>query len=308
MSAGNLASTGEFAVCSVFGTQLAIHGFKEVQSMNCRPLVVAALLPWLVTACPRDKNEDPLTASEASQALEESTIESQGQALASDNVEISTNFTIGSAVQAAAAELQTFVASQLPCATLTLADHTLTIDYGTSGACLYHGHTITGQSQVTIAQNDATQVVVDHKWTALSNGVVKLDGTAEVTWNKVDPSRHVVHDVTITRLLDQKTLESSGDRLQKPLAGGITEGISVNGTRQWKSVRGTWDLSIENIQMRWVDPVPQAGQYVLTTPANKKVTLAFARKDADTITVTLSGPKRSFSSDVTSTGAASEVK
>ena len=277
--------------------------------MNRRPLALMALLPWLLTACPRDKtNDEALTAAEASQALEEATIESQGQALASDNVEIATNFTIGGAVQAAAAELQTFVASQLPCATLTLVDHTLTIDYGTTGTCLYHDHTITGQSQVTIAQNDATQVVVDHKWIALSNGLVKVDGTAEVTWNKVDPSRHVVHDVTIVRLADQKTVDSSGDRLQKPLAGGITEGISVNGTRQWTSTRGSWDLAIENVEMRWVDPVPQAGQYVLTTPADKKVTLSFLRKDALTIAVTLAGPKRSFTFDVTKAGDATQTE
>jgi hypothetical protein len=268
-----------------------------------------ALVPWLLTACPRDKtNDEPLTAAEASQALEESTIESQGQALAADNVELATNFTIGGAVQAAAAELRTFVASQLPCATLTLVDHTLTIEYGTTGTCLYHGQTITGQSQITIAQNDATQVEVDHQWIALSNGLVQIDGTAEVTWNKVDPSRHVVHDITVVRLRDQKTVESSGDRLQKPLAGGVTEGISVNGTRQWTSDRGTWDLDIDNVEMRWVDPVPQAGQYVLTTPADKQVTLSFARKDVDTITVTLAGPKRSFTFDVTKAGDATQTE
>jgi hypothetical protein len=275
--------------------------------MNHRRLALVAVLPWLLTGCPRDKNEDALTKAEAAQALEVTTIESQGQALASDNIEIATNFTIGGAVQAAAAELRTFVASQLPCATLTLTDATLTIDYGTTGACPYHGHTITGQSVVTIAKNDATEVEVDHAWHALSNGIVTIEGDAQVTWNKVDPSRHVVHNVTVVRLADQKTVESSGNRLQKPLAGGIAEGISVNGTRAWTAERGTWNLDIQNIEMRWVDPVPQAGQYVLTTPADKEITLSFARKDADTITVTLAGPKRSFRFDVTELGDATST-
>ena len=276
--------------------------------MNRRPLALVALLPWLLTGCPREKNEEALTAAEAAQALEVTTIESQGQALTSDNIEIATNFTIGGAAQAAAAELRTFVASQLPCARLTLADATLTIDYGTTGTCLYHDRPITGQSAVTIAKNDATEVVVDHQWTALSNGLVTVDGTAQVTWNKVDPSRHVVHDVTVVRLADQKTVESTGDRLQKPLAGGITEGFSVDGSRAWTSDRGTWDLDIQNVEMRWVDPVPQAGQYVLTTPADKEITLSFVRKDVDTITVTLAGPKRTFKFDVTKAGDTTQTE
>ncbi|MFC1642192.1 hypothetical protein ACFL5O_05810 [Myxococcota bacterium] len=87
-----------------------------------------------------------------------------------------------------------------------------------------------------------------------------------ITWNNVDPSRHVVHDVAIERLRDHKTLESAGDRLQKPLTIGITEGFSVDGTRSWTSQRGTWVLDIEQVEMRWTDPVPQAGKYLLKTP------------------------------------------
>jgi hypothetical protein len=124
----------------------------------------------------------------------------------------------------------------------------------------------------------------------------------------ISAAQRPVHDVTIVRLRDQKTVESSGDRLQKPLAGGITEGISVNGSRAWTSTRGSWDLDIENVEMRWVDPVPQAGQYVLTTPADKKLTLSFVRKDVDTITVTLAGPKRSFTFDVTKAGDATQTE
>jgi hypothetical protein len=41
---------------------------------------------------------------------------------------------------------------------------------------------------------------------------------------------------------------------------------------------------------------------VLLTPKRRSLTLDFERKDADTITVTLSSESRSFAFDVTSTG------
>ena len=50
--------------------------------------------------------------------------------------------------------------------------------------------------------------------------------------------------------------------------------------------------------MRWDDPVPQAGRYTLATPFDKMLALDFARVDSDTIQVTVSGPRRSFSFDV----------
>lgn len=270
--------------------------------------VAACTLPVLLTACPRDKNEQALTAAEALQSLEESTLESQAQALTSDVVEISTNFTIGQAVDDAAAELREFFTSQLPCAEVTLEKAILTVDYGVSGdGCLYHGKTITGRSEVSVSKNDEDGVVVEHTWTDLSNGIVEVDGRATVTYDLVDPSRHVVHETTITRLRDGLSIEGEGDRTQRPLDGGLAEGFQVEGTRAWSSPRGESSLVIRDVEMRWVDPVPQAGSYVLTTPKNKEITLGFQRKDEDTITVTLEGPKRSFVFDVSKSGEATEV-
>jgi hypothetical protein len=270
--------------------------------------VAACAVALVLTACPRDKNQDALTLAEASQALEETTLESQAQAVTSDSIELSTNFTIGQAAQAAAAELRDFIQTELPCAELTLAGTTLTVDYGVEGdGCLYHGRTITGQSKVSVAKNETDDVVVEHTWTGLSNGLVEVDGHATVTYTLDDPSRHVVHQVTITRLRDDWQLESEGDRTQRPLDGGLAEGFQVNGTRTWSSPRGDWNLSIEDVEMRWVDPVPQAGTYTLTTPKNKELELGFERKDEDTITVTLSGPKRQFAFDVSKSGTATRV-
>ena len=146
------------------------------------------------------------------------------------------------------------------------------------------------------------EVIVDHVWTKLSNGVVELDGTAHVTWNFDDKTRHVVHDVKWTQLASGRTGEGSGDRTQTPLAGGISEGIQIDGSRTWTGQRGTWDLGIDGVQVRWSDPVPQAGTYALSTPYDKSVSMSFARVDDDTIKVTVAGPQREFSFTVSKAG------
>jgi hypothetical protein len=139
----------------------------------------------------------------------------------------------------------------------------------------------------------------------VSNGRFSVSGNAEVTWNLKNPSRHIVHTLTWTRLADGRTGTGSGDRIQKPLAGGISEGFSVAGTRSWQGQHGHWQLDINDVEMRWADPAPQAGSLVLTTPADKTITLVFERVDADTIGVTASGGNRSFELKVTKLGAVS---
>src|SRR6188474_2715035 len=84
--------------------------------MKRAALVIA--VPLALTGCPKEKQ---LTSSEARMALEEAGASSSAENLMSASVDISTNFTIGQAVENAAAELQTFIASQLPCADVSLA-------------------------------------------------------------------------------------------------------------------------------------------------------------------------------------------
>ena len=276
-------------------------------SLSAFALVV---LPLALAGCPRDrKTNDEFAAGDAKLALEESALDSQAQSLSSDVVELSTNFSIGGAVETAAQELHEFLTSQLPCATVTRSAGTIVIDYGAAGAvCLYRGRRITGQSEVTISRNDATEVRVEHTWNGLSNGIIQVDGTASVTYDLTDPSRHVEHQVTISRLSDGLTLEGAGDRVQKPLPAGIAVGFEVNGTRDWTSARGSSALTISGVQMRWVDPVPQAGSYLLTTPRNHDVAINFARLDDDTIGVTLASGGRQFKFNVTKAGSVSQVE
>src|SRR3954465_16081404 len=95
--------------------------------MNRALYLVALPLTFAITGCPK---EGELTSAEAQEALQEAAASSQAENLAAASVDISTNFTIGGALEKAAGELKTFVNSQLPCADVTLENATLTIEYG----------------------------------------------------------------------------------------------------------------------------------------------------------------------------------
>jgi len=236
-----------------------------------------------------------LTSEEARESLEESSVASQAEALTAASVEISTDFTIGEAVQNAAQQIRSFVESQLPCAEITLEQATLTIEYGArSGNCVYRGHSLSGTHVISVESNDEHDVIVQHSWDGLSNGRVSVTGEATVTWSLEDRSRHIVHELTWTRLSDGRTGVGTGNRTQTALSGGIAEGIEVDGTRGWETDRGRWDLTIDHVQMRWIDPVPQSGAYVLETPFDKTVTLSFDRLDEDSIAVTASSGDRNI--------------
>lgn len=269
--------------------------------MNRALCLLAALpLTLTLTGCPKEKE---LTSAEAQESLQQASAASQAENLAAASVDISTNFTIGGALEKAAGELKTFIGSQLPCADVSLDDSTLTIEYGVNaGNCVYRGHSFSGSSSLTVSKNAMNEVEVDHVWTGFSNGVVKLDGSAKVTWNFSDQTRHVVHDLTWTQLATGRTGKGTGERTQKPLSGGITEGIQIDGTRSWSGARGNWDLAVDGVQMRWSDPVPQAGGYSLSTPFEKTVSMSFSRVDDDTIKVTVTGAKRDFSFTVSKAG------
>jgi hypothetical protein len=262
--------------------------------------IAFAALPVVFLAC----NQESLTRDEAVEALTESSIESQASAVTAGPIEISTKFTIGSAVANAATELRGFLAAELPCAKVTLEGQTVTTEWGITGGCAYKGMTYTGTSSITVQRTDAQTLQVDHTWTDLSNDKVKVSGTAQVTWSGAEHSRHVVHQLTWTRLSDNRTGTGSGDRTQTLLdpEQGIAGGIRIDGNRHWSGRAGAWDLAITGVEVRLQDPVPQAGSYQLTTPKNKNLTLSFARQAADVIRVTLSGPKRSFSFDVRQIG------
>jgi len=179
----------------------------------------------------------------------------------------------------------------------------LSVTYGVKpGNCVYHGHTFSGRTQVQITRNDAGAVVLDHTWTDFSNGAVKVNGTAEVTWTLADPSRRVVHHLVWTRLSDERSGTGTGDRTDTPLHGDIATGVVDNGHCTWDGARGHWDLSVQGVEVRWSDPAPQAGSFVLTTPKDQTVTMAFSRVDGDSIRVSVTSAGKRFSFVVNKVG------
>ena len=252
-----------------------------------RRLSCAATALALLGGC--GGSESGLTQAEAWEAVEEISTSSQALNVASGTVEIATNFTTGQAVQAAAEELRDFIESQLPCAEITLDGATLTVEYGVHpGNCTYHGLSYTGTHEIAVTRNDDGDVLVEHAWTELSNGRMAVSGEADVTWSFVGGSRHVVHELSWTRLIDERQAQGSGDRLQTALEGGIAVGFQEEGSRSWHGQSGLWELDNDGVEMRWIDPAPQAGVYTLDTPFDKAVTVSFVRLDPVTIQVTIS--------------------
>lgn len=264
-----------------------------------RKLFMALCLAPLVFSGCRKQAEEPLTTTEASQALEEASTSGEAASLTSGSIEIATSFTIGQAVESAAQEIKDFVTTQMPCAKITLTNATLDIEYGAlPGNCTWKGLQYSGKHSITIARNDMGDVEVDHTWTDLSNGRLKVSGSASVTWSISAKSRHVAHELTWTRISDGKTATGSGDRTQTVLSGGLVEGFKEDGSRSWKGASGQWDLTISGVEVRWIDPVPQAGTLTLKTPAGKTLTMTFTRVDGTTIKVTIASGTKTFSLDV----------
>lgn len=264
---------------------------------------IVFVLSTALFGCPRE--DENLTGAEASEAIAESTVSSQASALTTSSVEISTTFTLGKGAAQAASEIRSFIESQLACAKVELADATLTVTYGAKpGNCTYRGHTFSGSHSITVSKNEENQVIVDHAWKKLSNGVLEVTGTAHVTWDFDDEFRHVTHELTWTRLSDGQTGKGTGDRTQRPMDDGLAEGITDDGTLAWEGKNGAWNLSIEDVEWRWQDPVPEAGGYRLVTPKGKSLHLAFGRVDEDTIRVTVSSGKKSYDFEVNRVGAA----
>lgn len=272
---------------------------KEVTMRSSTMMVGVLVAAVAVTSC----KQDELTLAEAQEALDAAVASGEGEAATTEIIEISTSFTIGAAVQQAADELRGFLASQIPCSTVTLDNATVTVDFGSLGdACTFNGHTYAGIVQISIARNDMGNVEVNHAWKDLTNGKVTLNGDAKVTWSTAEGTRRVEHHAVWNS--GSTTVDASGDRTMSLVdpSAGLAGGVQIDGTRSWTLASGDWDLQIDGVQMRGQDPVPQAGTYTLTTPKDKVLTLNFERIDASTIQVTFTGTRNEHVIKVKSTG------
>jgi hypothetical protein len=187
----------------------------------------------------------------------------------------------------------------MPCAGVTLSGATLEIEYGArDGDCTYRGQTYSGTHAITVMRNQQDEAVVEHSWVDFQNETIQVNGNATVTWDFDEGTRRVVHETEWTRLSDGRMAKGSGDRTQKALEDGLATGFSVRGMRGWDGESGQWDLSIEDVEMRWIDPVPQSGRYVLDTPFGKSVQVTFERQSDTRIHVVVESGTKSFDFDV----------
>jgi hypothetical protein len=135
-----------------------------------------------------------LTREEAASSLAEAALEAEAAQIVSAPIEVGTNFTIGQAISTAASELRRTLERELPCANVTLDAATVVTDWGVrSGCAAASGGALTGRSTLTITRNDAGAVVVTHAYQDLSNGRVRVNGSARVTWSAADTSRRIEH-------------------------------------------------------------------------------------------------------------------
>ncbi len=248
-------------------------------------LVLAALT---ASAC---FQQDGMTQLEAAEAMGEALASGKGEALTNEVVEVSTDFTMGAALEAAAEELAAWWQSQAPCTIVTVDGSTVELDFGDlEDDCSYNGHTYAGITRITVESTDEQQLLVSHEWQDMTNGDVSATGEGDVTWAAGDnPSRHVEHAIDWSDA--ERQVSASGDRTQQLIDPdlGLTGGIVVDGTRDWSTEAGDWLLDIESVEMRGQDPVPQDGSYVLTTPEGDELVMVFERLDEDSIQVTVSG-------------------
>jgi hypothetical protein len=97
-------------------------------------------------------------------------------------------------------------------------------------------------------------------------------------------------------------VDVTGDHIQGPLEvdedgpawAGWIGGITMEGTRDWTHVGDArdgevWALDMDGLELRWVDPAPQAGTVTVISPDAKELAITYSRVDDTTIQAILSG-------------------
>ncbi len=228
---------------------------------------------------------------EALDALGEVGRSGRGLQSTGDVIDVSTDFTIGQALEDAADAIAAFWESQVDCTTVAVDGATVTVDYGTlEDACTYNGRTYAGITTVSVASTAPGALEVEHDWLGFTNGDVTLDGGATVTWDGTDRTRRVETEHTWTD--DEGTVDVFGDHLTAPLAEGVPfweSGFTLEGTREWITERGEWTLDTSDLELRLVDPAPQAGNVSLRAPNGKTLAIEYSRVDETTIQAVLVG-------------------
>lgn len=253
---------------------------------------------------------DEMTVREAVEGLEQVMASGIPSAITSDPIEVSTEFTIGGALEAAADELAAFWQSQAPCSTVTVTLASVDVDYGDlADRCTWRGRSYGGLHSIDVGSTLPEALDLVHGWRAFTDGVHTLDGITNVSWDGASDARRVQTDLRWTDAQGTRT-DVTGDHvygLVSP-ADGLSGGITQQGVRAWETLEGTWLLDMTGIVFRLDDPLPEAGSYQLTNPDGKQLDLAFQRLDDETIQASLSGAVWPLVFDIDKRGGVSEVR
>jgi hypothetical protein len=251
----------------------------------------------LAAACTQATDRGGASVENAELAVHEAALTAQLDSLVADAADRFSRFDIGQGFENAAEQLKVQLNQELPCAAVTRQASTLSIVYALNADCNAHGRALAGQHTVRVMRNADDEVGVHHEFEDFRDSRLSLTGSADVTWSRTSRSRRVQHTLSFEVLSGTSTGvagESQGDSTQLTLDGS-TQGVRINGLREWHSTRGLYSLDMQAIEQLFADSVPQLGAYELTLPTDDALTLAFGRIDTDNIRVTVQGAQRELS-------------
>ena len=256
---------------------------------------------------------DELDQTELRVALEEAVETGQVQQLENGVIEITTDFTIGDGIEQVRQHIEDVLAACGSTQVSAMDDVTVLVDFGPAATpCMHAGKLYSGQVELVISIADDS-IDVAHTYRDLSNGTYTLNGTQDVSWtgNAFDVGsvveRHIVSDLSWNG--PRGFVEHQAERTMTFMdwLTGPTQRIRIDGEHRWQRAGDEWRLDVDEVELRLIDPVPQAGSYVLELPSGKQAGLHFARVDEHTIAVTVTGGRRDHVFHVTRLGVIQEA-
>lgn len=276
-------------------------------SKNAYLAVACSTAIFTTTGCLREG----MSAAEMRAAVVEIVENGQVQQLENGIVEITTDFTIGDAVEAVRDHIAEVLAACGQTTVTVMDDVSIRIDFGpASDPCVHDGKSYSGVVDLVITR-DGDTVTVEHTYQDASNGTYTLHGDKTVTWSSGGGT-------AVVRTIDSNVgwtgpngpVDHTSQRTMtfSDFLGGPEAPIVVDGNHHWTRDGEAWDLDMNEVEFRLVDPVPQDGSYVLTVPSGKEGTLSFERIDEDTIAVHFATGLRERTFHVTKSGQVDDAE
>ncbi len=186
----------------------------------------------------------------------------------------------------AALAIKTTIETELPCASVAVSGATVTVEYGANGSCALHGITLQGTHAMTLKAKehapDTGALIIDHAWTNVSDGRTSISGTGWMLRSSTKQFR----TVEFFLYADPSSAGDAGRWVFSTTTD--PQVLALNGTAAWGENSGT-TCTTNDAEIRWGDPAPQVGTYVLSLPdtsgrgGSSDRTILFKRIDDTTI-------------------------